>query len=63
MPKVNITIDQDKKAWKDNYNQAITDLQTAQTANLDTIGKLQTAVKGMAVIQEKTLKALKRLIK
>lgn len=62
MPKVNLTIDTDKKTWKDAYDQAIVDigddigdLQTGQGANLDSISKLETTLKGLMAIVERDL--------
>jgi len=52
-------VDQNKKAIKDNYVQAITDLETIQTTNLNTVAKLETAVQGQAAILEKLLKFIK----
>ncbi|GAG85553.1 unnamed protein product [marine sediment metagenome] len=62
MSKINITIDQDKKALKEAYNQALADLTTIQNTDLNTNAKLQQAVKGIADIVEKLLKVVKRRI-
>ena len=62
MSLIPLTKDLDKKAFRDAYVQAIADLQQVQSANLNTIPKLEMAVKGIAEILEKTLKVLKSRI-
>jgi len=62
MSKVNLAIDTDKAALKAVYSQAITDLQTIQTTDLNTDAKKQQAIKGTAAIVEKLLKVIKRRI-
>ena len=51
--------DLNKKAIRDGYAQAITDLENIQTSNLNTTAKLETAVKGQALIIEQLLKFIK----
>ena len=51
--------DLNKKAIRDGYVQAITDLETIQSSNLNTVAKLETAVKGQAQIIEQLLKFIK----
>lgn len=51
-----------KHAFRDAYEQAITDLETVEGANLDTTAKLEGAVKGMATILKKILRALEKKI-
>ena len=57
--KITPAVDTHKKAIKDNYVQAVTDLETIQTTNLNTVAKLETAVQGQAAILEKLLKFIK----
>ena len=57
--KVSISIDEDKKYLRDNYLQAVADLEQIQSINLDTNAKLQLAIKGQAKIIEKLLKFIK----
>ena len=56
---VTITEDQNKKALKDAYLQAVENLSTIQSTNLDTNNKLQQAVKAEAAIILKLLKFIK----
>ena len=51
--------DLNKQAIKDNYIQALADLDMIQTTDLDNNAKLQLAVKGQAAMIEKLLKFIK----
>ncbi|MCP4651062.1 MAG: hypothetical protein GY853_13425 [PVC group bacterium] len=62
MSKITPTVDLDKSALRASYIQAVSDLGTAPTANLNTISKLETAFKLHAAITLKLLKGIKRLI-
>ena len=62
MAKITPAQDTAKRNFRAQYNQAITDLETVEGATLDTVNKLEAAVKGMATILKKTLKALEKRI-
>jgi len=60
--KIDLAVDQDKHSFRNTCLQAISDLQTIQTSNLDTIGKLEIGTKRIAQILEKTLRVFKSRI-
>ena len=68
MAKINLTVDIDKKTWKEDYNQAISDLQTIEAFNANpaltqaALQKNRQACIGLATILRKTLKMLKKQI-
>ena len=62
MSKVAIVIDQDLKKWRDEYQQAIKDLENLPGTDLNTIAKCEQAIKRLGEIQLDTLKALKKIL-
>jgi hypothetical protein len=62
MAKVTIAVDLDKKALRDGYIQAITDLTTIKNYTNPTNAQVIAAVKKEAEILEKLLKVIKNMV-